>query len=391
MCWLSNRIHHEISLSRLRITFSFALSLRMWFSSNSDGSSGLPGLSRRSELLKWGQESIARWPGGCCALLTPDPISKAKVFPAERIIPHQKTPPHGAIHHMHNRNLICRKHLHPSQPCHTQPPFPDPTKPNQAIPTLNPALILPTQAILASIKLCPRCSSQYEAVSPLLPYVVSVRTLAKPHSECKPEYWHVGWDQRLTSRAGPPCLSCTHGGPSLASFAGHTLQGLNLSLKKNSAKKNFMKTLARKCKNKAFPSTQCEVRPGKTTCFGISEKILTAARLTAKKKRLDSYSHFASRSWPSTLCFCESRRCSTIRFCSPSSQAPKLPSRSMRLLPVSGAALVHCRCRILGLNSSPILDAQSWHALWVAGSRRVSNSMQKCGRSRASYRVLPSR
>lgn len=93
-------------------------------------------------------------------------------------------------------------------------------------------------------------------------------------------------------------------------------------VEKISEKKNFVRTFARKCKNKAFPSTQCEVRPGKTTYFGISEKISTAARLTAKKKRLNSDPHFASRSWPSTFCFCESRRCSTLRFLNPSSQAP---------------------------------------------------------------------
>ena len=48
----------------------------------------------------------------------------------------QKTPPHRAIHHMHNRNFIRRKHLHPSQPCHTQPAFP---KPNQRIPKNQPS------------------------------------------------------------------------------------------------------------------------------------------------------------------------------------------------------------------------------------------------------------
>ena len=34
-----------------------------------------------------------------------------KILPAEPIIPQQKTPPHRAVHHMHNRNLIRRKHL----------------------------------------------------------------------------------------------------------------------------------------------------------------------------------------------------------------------------------------------------------------------------------------
>ncbi|MFM8724299.1 MAG: hypothetical protein ACKON9_04155, partial [Planctomycetaceae bacterium] len=40
------------------------------------------------------------------------------VSAGDRIIAQQKTPAHRAIHHMNNRNFICRKDFNASQSCH---------------------------------------------------------------------------------------------------------------------------------------------------------------------------------------------------------------------------------------------------------------------------------
>jgi len=50
------------------------------------------------------------------------------VLPCERIVPRQEARPHRPGHHMHNRNLIRRKHLHPCQPSHISNSFNAPSR-----------------------------------------------------------------------------------------------------------------------------------------------------------------------------------------------------------------------------------------------------------------------
>ncbi|MFN9035234.1 MAG: hypothetical protein ACK5YO_02995, partial [Planctomyces sp.] len=50
-------------------------------------------------------------------LVAPD-LAMVLVSAADRIIAQQKTAPHCAIHHVDNRNFICRKDFDASQSCH---------------------------------------------------------------------------------------------------------------------------------------------------------------------------------------------------------------------------------------------------------------------------------
>ena len=95
----------QLAGSRLRITFSCALSLRIWFSSNSDGSSGLPLLARRSGHSK----SMPKWRAGCINYASSHTLRWSTFFPLTGSSPERKTTTHSAIHHMHNRNFICCK------------------------------------------------------------------------------------------------------------------------------------------------------------------------------------------------------------------------------------------------------------------------------------------
>ena len=45
-------------------------------------------------------------------LLVEPQLAMIEILPADRIVPHQKAATHGAIHDMHYRNLIRRKHFH---------------------------------------------------------------------------------------------------------------------------------------------------------------------------------------------------------------------------------------------------------------------------------------
>ena len=95
--------------------------------------------------LKWGQESIARWPGGCCALLTPDPISKAENTAA----------PCDSLHAQSQSHLPQTPPTAPTVPCPAT--FLQRNQTKSSNPNTQPSAHLPTQPILASIKLCPRC------------------------------------------------------------------------------------------------------------------------------------------------------------------------------------------------------------------------------------------
>jgi hypothetical protein len=54
-------------------------------------------------------------------LLIDPELAMVIVLSGDRIVSQQKTPPHRAIHDMHDRNFVRRKHFHPSQSCHASP------------------------------------------------------------------------------------------------------------------------------------------------------------------------------------------------------------------------------------------------------------------------------
>jgi hypothetical protein len=103
-------------------------------------------------------------------------LAMIEILPADRIIPQQKTAANRAIHHMHNRNFIRRKHLHARQPCYDQTSFPKyPATSNAQISTDRPP---PVNKLL-----CPRWSryrfksGQFAALTRIVVKVIFAQTL----------------------------------------------------------------------------------------------------------------------------------------------------------------------------------------------------------------------